>query len=293
MSTKNVTAATATTKPSTGFGIKKETRGTGVIKFNPNPAEYDGLCLGGLKEVVFTTSHFKDDQKGDFAEFAGKDVPTLNFVFEGIAAKKGSPAPIYVHSYKMRPIVPNDNYAWQYDAMFQTIKHLIDVYTADQFLDAYEDLLVLNIDLENGMPYEALEAAWKSFFEGVVIVFNGDGDKLPCIFKTNGEIRLVWMKLLRYNVSSKGKESEVNGGDPGFTLFPGEGLIELYDPNFAPTLRINIAKGESIIPKERKANAPSAPAPTTAGTPSTAGTAGAAHTANSAVPGFMRKGGQQ
>ena len=265
-----------------GMGIRKDTRGASALKFKPSMDVNDGLCLGYLKEITIGKAEYKDNQKGDYAEFAGKSVPTLNFVFEGMPEGKGHNAPVYIHSFKPMPIVPG-KYGWFYDSMFQTLKHFIDVYTLDNFLDAYEDLLCLEVDPETPMEFEELVAAYDSFFQGVVTVFNGNGADLPCIYRNGkGEGILVWMKLLLYY---NGKE--VNNGSYGFSGYPGEGLIELYVPDAKPSLRIIIEKGESIIPKAKTSNAPAAPAPTSAGVP-TPGAPAASGGNTSAMPAWMQ-----
>lgn len=274
-----------------GMGIKKDTRGASSLKFNPDPAINDGLCLGALKAVAVGKAEFKEDQKGDYAEFAGKTLPTIQFVFEGLPARDGAGAPVHVHSYKPVAIIPGDSkYDWIYDGMFQTIKHFIDVLSDNNFRDEYEDLLELAIDTENGMTFEELEAAYTKFFNGVAAVFNGT-DTLPCLIKNaNGDAVLLWIKLLLYTANSKGTVSIVNNGAPGFSNYPGDGLIELFVPNVAPQLRINIAKGESIIPKERTENKPTAPASTTTGIPTSAGAPQGSAAAGANIPGFMKKG---
>lgn len=271
------------------MGIKKETRGASSLKFNPDPAVNDGLCLGALVAVTIGKAEYKEDQKGNFADFAGKSVPTINFVWEGIPAVQGAATPVYIHSFKPMPIVPGSTaFDWFYDSMFQTIKHWIDVFTGDNFLDAYEDLLDLNIDLDNGMSVEALNAAYDAFFNGIVAVFNGN-ETLPCIYKNDDQPKLAWMKLLRYTTNAKGVRSAVNNGDPGFSGYPGEGHIELYVANVKPMLHINIAKGEDIIAKERPTNNPTPPPATTTGAPAgvAGGTGAPAGLGASNVPGFM------
>ena len=278
----NTDTAQGAPKQKKGMGIRKDTRGASMLKFKPSMEVNDGLCIGYLKEITIGKAEYKDSQKGDYAEFAGKAVPTLNFVFEGMPEGKGHNAPIYVHSFKPMPIVPG-KYSWFYDSIFQTLKHFIDVYTMDNFLDAYEDLLCLEVDPETPMEFDELVAAYKEFFAGVVKVFNGDGAELPCIYRNGkGEGILAWMKLLLYY---NGKE--VNNGSYGFSGYPGEGLIELYTPEVKPSLRIMIEKGESIIPKAKTSNAPVAPAPTSAGVPMP-GAPAASGGNTSAMPAWMQ-----
>lgn len=285
---KNVAATGAAKKRGAGLGISQATRGASQLKFIPKPDVYDGLCLGFLKEITLGTADFKENQSGDFADFAGKAVPTINFVFEGIPEVEGGAAPVYIHSYKPMPIIQGKDYGWFYDGMLQTIKHFIDVYTGNKFLAEYEDLLFLGVDLEEGMEFDALKAAYEEFFAGVKLVFDGNGENLPCLYKTaDGSGILVWMHMLLYQ-----NGREVNQGNAGFSNYPGEGHIELFRKDVKPSIRINIAKGESIIPREKNAAAPAAPAATSTGAPtSAAGAAGAGAPAGGAkLPNFMTGG---
>lgn len=284
----NATAAQGATQRK-GMGISKDTRGANTLKFKPLPEVYGGLCLGYLKEITIGEADFKEDQKGDFAEFAGKSVPTINFVFAGVQTSSAEGEAIYIHSFKPMPIIPgNGKYDWFYDSMFQTIKHFIDVYSNKNFLPAYEDLLFLEIDTENGMPFEAMVEAYNKFFSGIITVFNGNGTDLPCLFRTaSNEGVLVWLKLLLYN-----NKGEVNNGNPGFGNYPSDGFIELYRKDVMPSLSIAIQKGESIIPREKQDKKANAPAATTTGAPTAPG-APTPPAAGASIPSFMTGGAKQ
>jgi len=284
--TKENVAKTTKKKVVNSFGIKKDTRGASSLKFKLSPEQYDGLQLGCLKEVTKGEASYGDSQKGHFAEFAGKTVPTVNFVFEGVPAVGSKVAPLYIHSYKPMPIIAGTNeYAWFYDSMFQTIKHFIDVLSGDKFRDEYENLLNLAVNLEEGMTFEDLVEVYEEFIDGILTVFNGK-DELPSLIKDeNGNPILIWMKMLLY-YNAKGVTKEVNNGNAGFTGYPGEGLIELYVDGVKPNLRIQVEKGESIIPKVKTSNAPNAPLSQSTGVPSATAPTGGVQ--GSAIPSFMQ-----
>lgn len=264
-----------------GFGIKKDTRGSSAPKFKLNAEENNGLNIGILKEVTVGEAVYGESQKGNFTAFAGKTVPTINFVFTGIPMTKGDNVPVYIHSFKPMPIIAG-KFGWFYDSMFQTIKHFIDVYTGEVFRDEYEDLLDLAIDPDDTeTSFEDLHAAYVAFFNGVATVFNGNGKDLPCIYKdAKANPVAVWLKLLLYF-----NNNEVNNGNPGFSGYPGDGIIELCVEEKEPTMRIAIEKGESIIPREKGANKPNVPQGG-GGAPQ-----GGADTskAGAAIPNFMKK----
>lgn len=262
------------------FGISKDTRGANALKFKVDPEINNGLALGYLKDVTIGTASFKENQKGNFSDFAGKEVPTLNFHFEGLSTEANGSAPIHIHSYKPVPhILGKDTFGWFYDSMFGMIKHFIDVMSDDQFLDAYGDLLTLAIDFEKEMTFEELMEVYNKFFNGVITVFKGDGKKVPNLLLANDKPILLWIKLLLYVTNDKGTH-EVNNGSLGFPNYPGEGVIEKYVEGVSSSLEIAIQKGESIIPRERTSKAPAAPAPSGNGAPSAPGaakTAGGSH----------------
>ena len=225
------------------FGITKETRGTSSKPIKADPTKFNGLVLMMLASVTVTDIEAKD-ANGEWAEFIGKKIPKLNFNFVEVNDEKGVKAGVYVYARTPIAHVPNsDEKDWWFNQTTQMIKHFIDVYTNEEWNDEWDELLSLDL-AEGEMKPDDVLAAYRKFFEGVALVFNGDTKKkLPCIFKdAKGKAKVVWGKLLLY---IKGKK--INNGNFGFPGYPGEGVIELYLPNTKPSLSINVAKGESII----------------------------------------------
>lgn len=248
-----------------GKSINKETRGASVKKIVCKPDVNGGLALVVLSDVDVANAEIKQDSS--YVEFRGMEVPRLTFVFtEKVIGNEE--AGMYFKSYMPNPEIFNSDNEWKWDTMAQTMKHFIDVLSEDNFKDEYADLL--NLPMDEGKEYTAEEqiAAWATFFKGVQKVFKGNKKEgLPVLLN-----KITWAKLL---LDIKG--TKVNGGDFGMSNYPGDGLIELYKEGTAPSLRINIAKGESIVPRVYEE-------PTKLGAP----TADASGTAPGERPDFMK-----
>jgi len=221
-----------------GKGISKETRGASVKKIVCKPEINDGLALMTLTDVDVAQAEIKEDSS--YVEFRGMKVPRLTFVFTEKTMSDKEEAGMYFKSYMPNPNIFDSDNEWKWDTMAQTVKHFIDVLSDDNFKDEYEPLL--NIAMDEGKEYEPKDQieAWDGFFKGVQKVFKGHKKEgLPELIG-----KVVWAKLL---LDVKG--SKTNNGDFGMSNYPGDGLIEVYKEGVSPTLRINIAKGESIVPK--------------------------------------------
>ena len=220
--------------------INKETRSTSIKKFIPDAAVNDGLVKGVLIAVEKREAEIKIDSNWEV--FRGMKVPRLSFVFEEFDNDKDQEPCRYIHSFLAYPLDPSKSEKddWQWNQLSQTLKHFIDVFTEDKFLDEYVPLLELD---DTNTDVDAQIKAWDNFMDGVVTIFNGDGKKLP---KLVG--KKVWMKLLLTF-----KNNKVNNGDFGMPSYPGDGVVELYTDKKKPNLRINITKGESITVTPYKA----------------------------------------
>jgi len=247
-------------------GITNETRSVGLKKFKPSPEIRNGLCIGTLVDVNVGVAKIKNDSSME--TFRNLEIPRLNFVFESRLDPEGVKTSTYIHSFLAIEHTPEsiidgkDGGLWRWNQLSQTIKHLLDVYRNNAPFTENE-LKMLSVDFEDEVdgvfkeqPASIVIAAYTKFFNNIVKLFK-PGDK--AIYKdANGKDIIVWMKLL---LDIKGYF--VNNGDFGFSSYPGEGLIEIYHQNIPPSLSINIAKGENIIPKASGA----APAKAVAVTP--------------------------
>lgn len=233
--------------------ITKDTRGASIKKMVPSPEVNGGLSIGTLTSVDLGIAKIGEDSS--YVSFRGMEVPRITFVFTEKVSDANKEPGMYFHSYTAYPDSYKDEDAWRWDAMAQTVKHFIDVFSADEFKDEYADLLLL--DIKEGMEVADEVKAWEGFFKGVKTIFDGHKSKgLPKLVEKD-----VWMKLI---MDIKGKQ--VNRGDFGLSSYPGDGIVELYSETAKPTIRINVAKGENIIPKEYKEptslDAPGGAAPT-------------------------------
>ena len=231
--------------------INNETRGAAQKKFKPVPELNGGLCIGALVDVSITDAIIKPDSPME--SFRNMTVPRLNFVFESRLDPPGVKPAIYVHSYLPIEHTPSsvsttDGGDWQWRSMSSGIFHMREVLVDGAALTPEQEaeLAVDFPDVDASGMYlpcdsEAVVAAYRKFFEGVVKLFK-PGDK--AIYKDiNGKDIILWIKLL---LDINGKK--MNNGDYGFALFPGEGYIEKFKQNIKPSLSINIAKGENIVP---------------------------------------------
>lgn len=260
--------------------ISNETRSTTLKKFKPTPNVNGGLSIGTLVDV--NVSKVDISLESPMESFRGLSVPRLNFVFESRLDPPGVKKSNYIHSYlaiEHTPESVSSDGAWKWDSLTQTVKHFLDVYR-DGKLFTDEEVALMTVDFvdvdKHGVfveqPAEVVAEAYTKFFENLVKMFHPDG---KAIYRdTNGKDIPIWMKLL---LDVKGRQ--VNNGDYGFSGFPGEGLIEIKLKDVQPSLSINIAKGENIIPSAPMTRAAAA-----------APTSGQGHTVvdETIIPPFLR-----
>ena len=259
-------------------GINNETRGASLKKFKPDPKKWNGLVIGALTDVTVGEAVIKEDSPME--TFRGKTIPRLNFSFESRMDPKGVKPSVYNHSYLAIEHTPESITSdgdWRWRQLSQMVKHILDVFRNNQELtkEEVEKLMVDFVDEEDGVFVEqdadTVIEAYKKFFDNIVSLFKPDGKGI--YLDANGKPKVLWMKML---LDVKG--NKVNNGDYGFTGFPGEGCIELYQDKVPPSLSINIAKGENII---QKAPTEAAPVPPVGGE-------GATSVDDNIVPSFMK-----
>lgn len=232
-------------------GITNETRSASQKKFKPNPRANEGLCIGALVDVNVTTADIAADSP--MTTFQGKKIPRLNFVYESRGDKPGVRKSFYIHFYLAIEHTPDsiiagkDGGAWRWDQLSQMVKHQLEVFREYvPFTDEEVAKLALDfVDEEDGVFVEqeadVVIAAYTKFFNNIVSLFK-PADK--AIYQDDkGVCKVIWLKLL---LDIKGRP--VNGGEYGFSGFPGEGVIELYRKDVKPSLTIKLPKGENIIP---------------------------------------------
>jgi len=247
----------------TGAGISRATKGAATRKLEPVIGKDFDLCIGYLVKVEATTSVWEKADADGYKSFKGKAIPRISFVFQGVPDDKGEGG-IYIQSFNAVPLKQDK---WKYDQISGYGKSFMDVFVnelpmevADKAWDAYEHMLALPID--GVTDVDVLLGLYDTFFKNLAKVFNGGevtiGETvhtLPVItLDPLGDPIPVWIKLLLY-VGSR----TVNQGNFGMPIFPGDGVIEVYRPGIEPTIKVNIAKGESIKPRETVAGPSSGP----------------------------------
>lgn len=255
-------------------GINNETRATSRLKFDErrDANRTNGLFVGHLDNVEVKWVTIGEEVQG-LPQFAGQSIPVLVLTFasnhEDINQRR------YVE-HRMMPAesnaltIPGGKDAWKVESIFSWMKHVLNVFVLKNrpMTEEEEDALTLpysDFDEQNQyVPVEPEEviAGWRTVFENFVNILDNNGK--PYYKNDKGGILPIWMKLLRFTKVNKDWQAVVRGkstfGDLGFTNFVGEGCIELYKQDTAPTLKIDITK-ESITYKEtKKATAPAMPA---------------------------------
>lgn len=220
--------------------INKDTRTTGDRQFSPKATIYNGLSLGKLVEIKVDELDTVDSAS-KWISFRGYKPPRLSFKFVEVT-KDGEPGNYY-HSFI--PIdAKGEKTKEKADAMSSMVGHFLEVIRGNK------DVQLTPKD-EKGNPVDvatlegdALMATWKRFFEDIAAAFVTTDKKLY------SEGSTYWMKLLLYN-----NARPVNNNNPGFPMYPGEGVIEKFVDGKPSKLSIKIEKGESITPMPKTANA--------------------------------------
>lgn len=276
---KDETAETPVVAPIvTGSGISRSTKGAAARKLEPTIGKDFDLCIGYLVKVEATTSVWEKADADGYKSFKGKAIPRISFVFQGVTDDKGEGG-IYIQSFNAVPLKQDK---WKYDQISSYGKTFMDTFVnelplevADKAWDAYEHMLALPID--GVTDVDVLLGLYDTFFKNLAKVFNGGevviGETthvLPAItLNADGEPIPLWIKLLLYAGTRV-----VNQGNFGMPIFPGDGIIEVYRQGIEPNIKVNIAKGESIKPRETVAGptaGPSAVPPSAKGTAPNAG----------------------
>lgn len=270
-------------------GISNNTVAATRLKFHEKDASpANGLFVAHLDSVSVEWSH-----SGEGNSFAGLKMPRLVFTF----ASNHTDAKERRYAVKtLFPIesnvdtIPNGDKAWQVDNVFNTIKHILDVFyfKGREMTIEEEDALSLDfVDFtedENGnVEYEAVDAqavldGYRKMFDNAAAMLNGqfnlaDGAVAkPCFKDANGKFINCWIKLLRAIRNRKGSWVDVDKSkDLSFPSFVGNGFVELVkmkDNQILPPVILTVDKvKESITPKDTEPKAPTIGAPGIPGMP--------------------------
>lgn len=266
MSTKTKeTVGVETPKKHRVRGINNETRAVVRKKFDEkrDAVKANGLFIGHLDNVEVSWATLKED--ANIPQFAGLAVPYLTFTFasneDNVNDRKYTTVRFGAVESNVETI-PGGKSEWKVNVVFQFMKHIYEVFVLKgrNMTEAEEDALTLPFEDfedngEGGYQYVSLDAevilaGYKTLFENYVKLINNDGK--PYYKTANGGILPIWMKLLRFIRAKNEWKSVLSGNQAGELAFPtfiGEGVIELFDANKQPSIKIDIHK-ESIIFKE-------------------------------------------
>lgn len=278
---KNVAAATsveqtakeAAPKKRRGRGISNETRTTSQLKYNEKDANRANMLFTGVVDSVEIKTAAIGEEVTGMPSFAGQTIPVFVVRFHSLHQNPNEWRWVslrFMPAESNAETIPGAKSAWKVDSVLSYIKHLLDVlYLKGRDLtEKEEDALTLPFEdfvEENGtfvyepVPTEEVIKGYEYVFNNAAAMLNGtwklaDGAApKPCYIGTDGKRLWLWLKLLRFTKVKNNWQPVVRGkstmGDLGFTNFLGEGVIELYQKDKAPILRVDPIK-ESITPKE-------------------------------------------
>lgn len=247
----------AEVKKQQGRGIGTA-RGTTRLKFsheqaNPN----NGLFQAHLESVTVGTAKIGEETTG-MPQFNGMEIPRLALVFasnEPEVAKRHYITLSWSAQESTVNTIPGGKEAWKVDTIFDYMKHILEVFVlkGKEMTAEMEEKLTLpfNDTDENGefVPLEAetIIAGWTTLFQNFAAILNEGKDGKPVYQSADGKSISIWIKLVRFVKNGKEWRAVQKNGDLVFPTFVGEGVIEIYNANAAPSIRLN-AMRETIRP---------------------------------------------
>lgn len=241
-------------------------RGVARKKFSHEDANRkNGLFIGHLEDVNVSMIKIGEETKG-MPSFNGMEIPRIAFTFasneENPTARKYTTLSFTAVESNVDTI-PGGSKVWTVDSIFNWFKHIHETYFKGRELTD-EEVAALTLPFEDydeeghyvSVEPEVVANGWKSVFEGFANIMNTGRDGNPIYNTSDGKFITIWMKMLRCTKSKKGW-TNINNGALVLPTFIGEGCIELYKQNVAPSIRIDAIR-ESIIPQVKEV-APKAP----------------------------------
>lgn len=244
-------------------------RGTARLKFGNDQAKPNGLFLGHLEEVKYSTITIGEDKTG-MPSFNGFEIPKLTLTF---ASNEEDPNKRHYVSKTFTAVesnvntIPGGKEEWKVNSVFDWLKHVLNVYYLKGRELTDEEATALSLTFEDfdeqgeyvSVDTEIVINAWKVLFENFENIMNrGKGGK-PVYHDKNNKFIPVWLKLLRY-VKSRKSWTPINNGDLSLPQFVGEGCIEIYQQNAIPSIKIDLVKETILIMNVEKPKTPNIPA---------------------------------
>lgn len=244
-------------------------RGTTHLKFGNDQAKPNGLFLGHLEEVKYSTITIGEDKTG-MPSFNGFEIPKLTLTF---ASNEEDPNKRHYVSKTFTAVesnvntIPGGKEEWKVNSVFDWLKHVLNVYYLKGRELTDEEVTALSLTFEDfdeqgeyvSVDTEVVINAWKVLFENFENIMNRGKDGKPVYHDKNNKFIPVWLKLLRY-VKSRKSWTPINNGDLSLPQFVGEGCIEIYQQNAIPSIKIDLVKETILIMNVEKPKTPNMPA---------------------------------
>lgn len=244
-------------------------RGTARLKFGNDQAKPNGLFLGHLEEVKYSTITIGEDKTG-IPSFNGFEIPKLTLTF---ASNEEDPNKRHYVSKTFTAVesnvntIPGGKEEWKVNSVFDWLKHVLNVYYLKGRELTDEEATALSLTFEDfdeqgeyvSVDTEIVINAWKVLFENFENIMNRGKDGKPVYHDKNNKFIPVWLKLLRY-VKSRKSWTPINNGDLSLPQFVGEGCIEIYQQNAIPSIKIDLVKETILIMNVEKPKTPNTPA---------------------------------
>lgn len=244
-------------------------RGTARLKFGNDQAKPNGLFLGHLEEVKYSTITIGEDKTG-MPSFNGFEIPKLTLTF---ASNEEDPNKRHYVSKTFTAVesnvntIPGGKEEWKVNSVFDWLKHVLNVYYLKGRELTDEEATALSLTFEDfdeqgeyvSVDTEIVINAWKVLFENFENIMNRGKDGKPVYHNKNNKFIPVWLKLLRY-VKSRKSWTPINNGDLSLPQFVGEGCIEIYQQNAIPSIKIDLVKETILIMNVEKPKTPNMPA---------------------------------
>ena len=244
-------------------------RGTARLKFGNDQAKPNGLFLGHLEEVKYSTITIGEDKTG-MPSFNGFEIPKLTLTF---ASNEEDPNKRHYVSKTFTAVesnvntIPGGKEEWKVNSVFDWLKHVLNVYYLKGRELTDEEATALSLTFEDfdeqgeyvSVDTEIVINAWKVLFENFENIMNRGKDGKPVYHDKNNKFIPVWLKLLRY-VKSRKSWTPINNGDLSLPQFVGEGCIEIYQQNAIPSIKIDLVKETILIINAEKPKTPNMPA---------------------------------
>lgn len=244
-------------------------RGTARLKFGNDQVKPNGLFLGHLEEVKYSTITIGEDKTG-MPSFNGFEIPKLTLTF---ASNEEDPNKRHYVSKTFTAVesnvntIPGGKEEWKVNSVFDWLKHVLNVYYLKGRELTDEEATALSLTFEDfdeqgeyvSVDTEIVINAWKVLFENFENIMNRGKDGKPVYHDKNNKFIPVWLKLLRY-VKSRKSWTPINNGDLSLPQFVGEGCIEIYQQNAIPSIKIDLVKETILIMNVEKPKTPNMPA---------------------------------